>query len=337
MRAPTAAAASSGGIALIVLAMFFISLNDMLIKLLASSYPLHQMVFIRSAIGIVFTSAILHLEGGFASLGPRRPGLHALRALALVIANMAFFAGDDGVILIDDQFAPLTEKILGAIRTVSEKPVQFVLNTHFHGDHTGGNENLGEAGSVVVAHDNVRARMSAEQFNELFGWERPASPEGALPVVTFTDEVTFHWNGEEVEVFHVEHAHTDGDAIIHFKNANIIHMGDTFFNEVYPFIDTSGGGSTRGMIAAAKRVLAVADESTQIIPGHGEMGTRAQLQAYHDMLVELSGRVDKAMGEGKSLEEIQAMNLSAEWDETWSWRFITTEIMIKMLYMDLGR
>jgi glyoxylase-like metal-dependent hydrolase (beta-lactamase superfamily II) len=249
--------------------------------------------------------------------------------------NMAFFAGDDGVILIDDQFAPLSEKILAAIATVSDKPVQFVVNTHFHGDHTGGNENLGKTGSILIAHDNVRARMTTEQFNELFEWKRPPATDGALPVVTFTDEVTFHWNDEEVEVVHVEHVHTDGDAIIHFKTANIIHMGDTFFNEVYPFIDTSAGGTTRGMIAAAERGLALANETTQIIPGHGEMATKAQLQAYRDMLVELSGRVEKAIGEGKSLEEIQGMGLSAEWDEVWNWRFITTELMIKMLYMDL--
>lgn len=248
--------------------------------------------------------------------------------------NMAFLAGDDGVILVDDQFAPLTEKILAAIGTVTDQPVQFVLNTHFHGDHTGGNENMGKAGSILIAHHNVRVRMSTEQVNELFDWKRPASAEGARPVLTFSDEVTFHWNNEEIEVMHVEHAHTDGDAIIHFKNANIIHMGDTFFNEVYPFIDTSGGGSAKGMIAAAAKVLAMANESTQIIPGHGEMGTRAQLQTYHDMLVELSGRVEKAIGEGKNLEEIQALKLSAEWDETWSWQFITTEIMIKMLYTD---
>lgn len=249
--------------------------------------------------------------------------------------NMAFLAGDDGVILIDDQFAPLTEKILAAIGTVTDQPVRFVLNTHFHGDHTGGNENMGKTGAILIAHDNVRARMSTEQINELFDRKRPPAAESALPVVTFSDEVTFHWNNEEIEVMHVEHAHTDGDAIIHFKNANIIHMGDAFFNEIYPFIDTSGGGSVKGTIAAAAKGLALANESTRIIPGHGEMGTRAQLQTYHDMLVELSGRVEKAIGEGKSLEEIQALKLSAEWDETWSWQFISAETMIKMLYMDL--
>ena len=158
--------------------------------------------------------------------------------------------GPDGVFLIDDQYAPLTDKIKAAIATVSDKPVRFVLNTHWHGDHTGGNENLGQAGALIVAHDNVRVRMSVEQFREAFGQKVPAAPKAALPVVTFNDTVTFHLNDQEIHAFHVAPAHTDGDTVIHFRTADVIHTGDVFFNGLYPFIDVGSGG---GIGAASRR------------------------------------------------------------------------------------
>jgi glyoxylase-like metal-dependent hydrolase (beta-lactamase superfamily II) len=168
--------------------------------------------------------------------------------------NLGLFVGEDGVFLIDDQYAPLTDKILAAIGQITTEPVRFVFNTHWHGDHTGGNENLGDAGALLVAHENVRARLSVDQLLERVGRpvsEQPAAPEGAWPVVTFTEDVTFHLNGDELHAFHVEHAHTDGDAIVHFRNANVVHMGDTFFLGRFPFIDTATGGSIDGLIAAA--------------------------------------------------------------------------------------
>jgi len=163
--------------------------------------------------------------------------------------NIGLSVGEDGAFLVDDQYAPLTDKILAAIAAVTSEPVKFVLNTHWHGDHTGGNENLGQAGAMIVAHDNVRRRMNPEQVRDLVGRSDQA-PADALPVVTFSDEITFHWNDERLHTFHVAHAHTDGDAIIWFANANAVHMGDTFFRGRYPFVDVESGGAIQGVIAA---------------------------------------------------------------------------------------
>lgn len=180
--------------------------------------------------------------------------------------NIGLSVGEDGAFVIDDQFAPLTEKILAAIAAVTSEEVRFVFNTHWHGDHTGGNENMGEAGALIVAHENVRERMSVEQVLERVGRPvstTPASPDGALPVVTFTEDVTFHINGDDLHAFHVANAHTDGDAIVHFERANVVHMGDTYFaGGRFPFIDTASGGSIDGLIAALGDALAVMDADT---------------------------------------------------------------------------
>src|SRR5262245_56719058 len=162
--------------------------------------------------------------------------------------NIGVSAGDDGVFLVDDQYAPLTDKVKAAVAGISPRPIRFLLNTHWHGDHTGGNENLGKAGVVIVAHENVRRRMSVEQFIEAFDEKVPPAPAQALPVVTFTDAVTFHMNGDDVRCFHVPPAHTDGDTVVHFQKADVIHMGDLFFNGMYPFIDVATGGSFEGVI-----------------------------------------------------------------------------------------
>ncbi|MDH5197423.1 MAG: MBL fold metallo-hydrolase [Gemmatimonadota bacterium] len=245
---------------------------------------------------------------------PVAAGVHMLVGRG---GNIGVSAGADGVFLIDDQFAPLTEKIVAAVRSISTDPIRFVLNTHWHGDHTGGNENLGSAGSLIVAHDNVRQRMSVEQFMEAFDRRVPASPVGALPVITFSETVTFYLNGDTLHVFHVPHAHTDGDVIIHFRTANALHMGDTFFNGRYPFIDVGSGGNVNGVIAAAEAGLAIADDATRIIPGHGTLGGRAELVAYRDMLVAARDRIGQAMAAGQTLEQIRAAKLMADYDATW--------------------
>src|SRR5712691_2038514 len=194
--------------------------------------------------------------------------------------NLGLSVGEDAVSVIDDQFAPLTPKILAAIAKLSPKPVKFLLNTHWHFDHTGGNENLGKAGAIIVAHENVRKRLSTEGFIEFLGMKTKPEPKVALPVVTFTRDITFHVNGDEVRAFHVPRAHTDGDTIIHFAKSDVIHTGDAFFNKLYPFIDTSSGGSVDGVIAAADRVLAMAGDNTKIIPGHGPLGNKADLKVF---------------------------------------------------------
>lgn len=246
--------------------------------------------------------------------------------------NIGVSVGEDGAFVIDDQFAPLTERILAAVAELSDQPVRFVVNTHWHGDHTGGNENMGEAGAIIVAHENVRARMSTEQFNATFDRTTLPAPEGAWPVVTFTDQVTFHWNGDDIHVLHQEPAHTDGDAVIHFANANVVHMGDTYFNGFYPYIDVSSGGSLDGMIAVADRVLGLADDDTQIIPGHGPLSSKAELQAYRDMLNSVRDNVRTLIADGADRQALINAKPTADFDEQWGGGFMQPDVWVGILY-----
>jgi cyclase len=249
--------------------------------------------------------------------------------------NVGVSAGDDAVFLVDDQFAPLTPRIQEAIAKITPKPVRFVLNTHWHFDHTGGNENLGKAGALIVAHENVRKRMSVEGFIEFLGMKTKPDPAGALPVVTFTRDVTFHINGDEVYVMHVPNAHTDGDALVHFRKSDVIHMGDVYFNRLYPFIDTSSGGRVEGVIAAVERALEMAGPATKIIPGHGPLASRADLQAYRDMLATISGRIREQLRAGRSLEQVVAAKPSADFDAAWGKGFLNPARFTEMLYKNL--
>ncbi len=249
--------------------------------------------------------------------------------------NLGLSVGEDAVFLIDDQFAPLSEKITAAIAKITSKPVKFILNTHWHFDHTGGNENFGKAGAILVAHDNVRKRMNSEQFIEFLRMNQPAAPKAALPVVTFAAGLTFHLNGDEIRVMHVPRAHTDGDAIVHFVKSDVIHMGDTYFNGFYPFIDTSSGGTVDGVIAAADRVLAIATDSTRIIPGHGPLSNKAELKVYRDMLATISARIKKMIDEGRKIEEITASGVSSDFDEKWGKGFIPAPKFAEMIGMNI--
>ncbi len=222
--------------------------------------------------------------------------------------NIGLSHGADGNVLVDDQYAPLTPKILAAVTRVDPDPVKFVVNTHWHGDHSGGNENLGKAGAVIVAHENVRRRMSTDQFSKRLGKTAP-SPKAALPVVTFGQGVTLNLNGDAMQIVHVRAAHTDGDSLVYWKTAKVLHMGDTFFHKVtLPFIDTDSGGTIDGVIAAVRTGLSIAAPDAKIIPGHGPVATRADLTAYLAMLVEVRGAVAAAKASGRTLAQVKAAN-----------------------------
>jgi len=257
-------------------------------------------------------------------------GVHVLTGAG---GNIGLVVTDDGAFLIDDQYAPLTDRILSAVRSVTDQPVRFVLNTHWHGDHTGGNEHLAEGGTLVVAHDKVRERMSTEQVMAFFDRTAPASPDTALPVVTFNDEVTFHLGDHTINAFHVPRAHTDGDSVVHLPEANVIHAGDTVFYGLYPFVDIDSGGSLSGMISAVERIADLADADTAIIAGHGgPVIDREQLLGYHQMLVTVRKRLGEAIDQGQSLEEIQAAGITAAFDEQWGGGFIPPDRWIELLY-----
>ena len=220
--------------------------------------------------------------------------------------NIGVSHGADGTILIDDQFAPLTAKIQAAVAALGATPVKFLVNTHWHGDHSGGNENLGNAGALIMAHHNVRVRMANDQTT-VFGKVK-ASPKAALPVVTYAEGLKLHLNGEEVRVIHMPAAHTDGDSIIHWTSSNVIHMGDLFFFQVtFPFVDGGSGGNVRGIVAAADKALTIANDQTKIIPGHGPVATKADLQKYRDMVAGIIAKVEAGIADGKTVDQIKAM------------------------------
>ncbi len=262
------------------------------------------------------------------------PGVYMLTGRG---GNLGLSVGEDFAFLIDDQFAPLTDKIVAAVAEITDRPLRFVLNTHWHGDHTGGNENLGKAGVLIVAHDNVRQRLGTEQFMAAFDRTVPPSPAKALPVVTFTDTVRFHVNGDTLHAHHVPAAHTDGDSIVHFEAADVIHMGDVFFNGMYPFVDLGSGGSVDGVIAAVERALALAGDGTKVIPGHGPLADRAGLAAYRDMLKTVRTRVAKLVAEGKSREEAVAAKPTADYDEKLGGGFIGPDRFAATVYESLKR
>ncbi len=259
-----------------------------------------------------------------------------LYMLAGAGGNLGLSVGEDAVFLVDDDFAPLTEKIKAAIAAINDKPVRFVLNTHWHFDHTGGNENLGQGGALIVAHDNVRKRMSVDHFIKDLDMKIQASPKVALPVITFTDSATFHINGDEIHALHVPPAHTDGDSFVHFRKANVLHLGDTFFNGFYPFFDASTGGSVEGMIAAAEKALSMCDSSTKIIPGHGPLADKKALEAYLSMLRTVRDRVKKLVDAGKTAEEAIAAKPLADFDATWGKGFLPPDRFLRLVHASLS-
>ncbi len=250
--------------------------------------------------------------------------------------NIGVLLGEDGTYIIDDQYAPLSDKILEAIKSLGGDAPTFVLNTHWHGDHTGGNENMAASGATIVAHKNVRERMSTKQ-DRGNGRTVDPSPESALPVITFEEDLTLYANGEQLLFFHVHEAHTDGDAIVYFTKNNVIHMGDTYFNGRYPYIDLYSGGTVNGIIEAANRVLFLANKDTKIIPGHGALSNKKELTAYRDMIMEVRDRVQQAIDAEMTFEEIQSANLTKNYDDEWTSGFIDGKRIVDIIYTDLTR
>ena len=249
--------------------------------------------------------------------------------------NVAVSAGEDGVFIIDDQYKPSIGHLLAAIKGVSDQPVRFVINTHYHADHVGGNEMVGEGGGIVIAHDNIRKRMSTDQFNHFWDSTTPAWPDGALPVVTFNDRVTLHLNGEPVTAYHVPRGHTDGDSIIHFPESNIVHMGDILFYGLYPFIDLDAGGTIQGMIAGVELGLELSDEATRVVSGHGALTDKAGLREYHGMLSEMQKRVQSMIDKGMSLRQVVEARPTADWDEELGGSFIKPDSLAIFIYNSL--
>lgn len=239
--------------------------------------------------------------------------------------NIGVSVGDDGVFVIDDQFARLTPKILEAIRKLSDKPIMYVVNTHHHGDHTGGNANMAKEGAKIIAHDNVYKRL-AEGDNK-----------DGLPVITFSDKMSVYVNGEQVLVFHIDNAHTDGDALLYFTESNVLHTGDNYFHKRYPYIDVNSGGSIDGYINAVTKALMLIDEDTKIIPGHGEVSNKAEYTSFLEMLKILRSNVQAEIDKGKSEEDIvNNSSITKQYDAlNYSWRFINSEKIRRAIYLSL--
>ena len=257
------------------------------------------------------------------------PGLYLLEGVGgFAGGNIGLLTGEDGTFLIDDGLPPLTGKLLAAIGEITDDDVDYLVNTHVHGDHIGGNEAFGKAEATIVAHENLRRRMVEDGVRTATGTGPP--PEDALPVLTFADSVTLHLNDRSAHVFHVAAAHTDGDAIIHFREDDVVHMGDVMFNRIFPFIDLDSGGSVDGFIAAQEKVLAMMGDDTRLIPGHGPLAGKQDLAASIDMLKDGRAKVGALVAAGKSDDEILAADPLADYD-SWGWQFITTERMTRTL------
>ncbi len=263
---------------------------------------------------------------------PLAPGITALFGSG---GNIGVATGPDATILVDDEFAELTPKIVAAARALSPTPIKFIINTHWHGDHTGGNANFGAAGAVIVAQDNVRTRMAAKQFIAFAKQTVPASSAIALPVVTFGDGVTLHLNGEDIRAIHVAPAHTDGDALVVFTHANVIHMGDTYLSASFPIVDLSSGGAVVGIVAAADRGLALGNAATKYIPGHGPVTGPAELRAYRDMVADIIAKIRAGIAAGKSVDAVIADHPTAAYDAKWGTGFMKPDVFVQIAYASL--
>jgi glyoxylase-like metal-dependent hydrolase (beta-lactamase superfamily II) len=258
------------------------------------------------------------------------PGIYVLFGRG---GNIGLTVGADGAAIIDDQFADMVPKIRAAVAMLSEKPVSFVINTHLHGDHTGGNDGFGKAGAVIIAHENVRKRLGTAQVNPSNNQTIPARAREALPVVTFANSATLHFNDDDLEFTHLPNAHTETDIVIRFRKANIVHMGDCFTGG-FPFIDGNTGGTLDGLVAGHEKVLAMIDDQTKVIRGHGPLGNKAELHAYHDMLVTVRDRIAKLVKSGKTQEQVVEARPTKEFEEKYGGTNFNAAQWIGRAYVD---
>lgn len=287
------------------------------------------------ALGLLFCGVVsdLRAQRNFDNINievvPVADGVYMLRGAG---GNIGVSIGDDGLFMVDDQFAPLSDRIQATIATITDMPVHFVINTHHHGDHTGGNENFGAAGAHIVAHENVRTRLLAQRLEGSLS-------DKVLPVITFSTDLDFHWNGQQIRVMHFPSngAHTDGDAVVHFTGSNVVHMGDLFFNGMYPFIDVNSGGDAWGLLSVVSRVISLIDDDTRVIPGHGPLSDKAALVAYRDMLNDITTKVNRGVRAGLSLETIIAQKPTQQYDEVWTGGFVTPDRLVTTIYQSIRR
>jgi len=247
--------------------------------------------------------------------------------------NIGVSIGDDGVFVIDDKFSRFADQIVGQIRAITDEPIRYVINTHYHGDHSGANAEMKDTGAVVVAHENVRKRMGMTFENKAFGSTVEATDAKLWPDLTYSENATFHFNGQTVHSIHTPNAHTDGDSILYFEEGNILHMGDNFFFGMFPYIDVDGGGSLSGMIASHSKALELINDETKIIPGHGPLAVKADLIKTQDMLKTVEKRVKKEIARGATLENILAEKILADFAEYSS--FIDEDTMVKIAHRSI--
>jgi len=252
------------------------------------------------------------------------------------MGNTTVLTGDDGVLMIDTKVENSVDQLLAKIAELSGKPIRFAVITHWHFDHVGGNEKVAQTGAAIIAHENVRKQMGIAHDMKLLNAKVPPSPEAARPMVTFTKDLALHMNGEVVRVFHVEPGHTDGDAVIYFPNANVIHMGDLYFEGLYPYIGIYSGGSINGMIKVIGQILPTIDENTRVVPGHGPVSNKARLEEYVSMLTAIRDNVSRLMQEGKTMEKAIAAKPTQAFDEKWGKGFLPPDQFARLVYMDLS-